>query len=261
VPEAALSLACDDGALPRVLAAGRSDLPAGGVVPEHTLSHPEIDLISAGRMEATLNRRAQRVVAGGVYAYRAGDVYRARSADGVLVCRWVKFSWPGRRGSLALARETRLPSRTLAQAVAACDRLIAAHALGERLTPAAHLIELVSLIVRAGEPAARDRRIEAGLAFLERHAGRALLMCEVAEAAGMSEDRFARLFRQEVGLPPMQHLIGLRLRKARQLLAGNPALAVAEAARRSGFEDADHFARLFRRHYGVTPREFRSRLG
>jgi AraC family transcriptional regulator len=85
-------------------------------------------------------------------------------------------------------------------------------------------------------------------------------MREVAAAAGLTEDYFTRLFRRELGMPPMQHLIRRRLTEARRLIAQDPGLSVSEAAKRSGFEDPGHFARLFRRHFGVAPREFRSRL-
>jgi AraC-like DNA-binding protein len=86
-----------------------------------------------------------------------------------------------------------------------------------------------------------------------------LRLRDVAAAVGWSEDHFTRRFRAELGLPPMQHLIRLRLRALRRLLLEDDRIALAAAMRRCGFDDPDHGARLFRRQYGVSPRAFRSR--
>jgi AraC-like DNA-binding protein len=125
---------------------------------------------------------------------------------------------------------------------------------------AALLLELVAIASESQAERVVDRRLARALELIDRDFARPLALRQLAQAAGLTEDYFTRLFRRELGLPPMQHLIRTRLAAARRLLAADPALAVAEAASRSGFEDAGHFARLFRRHYGVAPREFRSRL-
>ena len=52
----------------------------------------------------------------------------------------------------------------------------------------------------------------------------------------------------------MEYLRELRLRKA-ALLLSEERISVTEAAGRCGFDDPAYFARLFKRTYGITPRE------
>jgi AraC family transcriptional regulator len=58
-----------------------------------------------------------------------------------------------------------------------------------------------------------------------------------------------------VGRAPHQHLMTLRLERARRLLE-TPDAALSDVAARAGFADQSHFTRLFKRQFGVTPGAF-----
>jgi AraC-like DNA-binding protein len=75
----------------------------------------------------------------------------------------------------------------------------------------------------------------------------------LAREAGLSPAHFARAFTRSVGRPPHQHLLALRLARARRLLAAADA-RLSDVALRTGFADQAHFTRAFRRAFGVTPR-------
>lgn len=100
------------------------------------------------------------------------------------------------------------------------------------------------------------QRLNSVLYYLENHSELPLTVQNLAEIACLSEDRFGHLFRECVGMPPLRYLNGLRLRKARKLLQANEH-SVTEVARIVGFQDYNHFGRLFRKHYGCTPNEVR----
>jgi AraC-like DNA-binding protein len=73
----------------------------------------------------------------------------------------------------------------------------------------------------------------------------------LADVAGLSPSRFMHVFTESVGVPVRPYIPWLRLRQAcSQLLNG---ATVAEAAHRSGFADAAHVTRTFRRMLGITP--------
>jgi len=74
----------------------------------------------------------------------------------------------------------------------------------------------------------------------------------LAREAGLSPAHFARAFTRSVGRPPHQHLLALRLERARALL-GAPDARLSDVALRTGFADQAHFTRQFRRAFGVTP--------
>jgi AraC-like DNA-binding protein len=80
----------------------------------------------------------------------------------------------------------------------------------------------------------------------------------LATRVHLSPKHFARCFRDAVGLPPMAYLQAMRLSRARSALAATNE-PITRVAADHGFADAAHFARAFKRQYGVTPSTFRVR--
>jgi AraC-like DNA-binding protein/ligand-binding sensor protein len=81
----------------------------------------------------------------------------------------------------------------------------------------------------------------------------------IADAARMTPNHFSTLFRQHMGQPFMEFLIEKRIELAKKHLA-NLTLTIHEAATRSGFSDANYFARVFKQRTHMTPREWRDTL-
>ncbi len=87
---------------------------------------------------------------------------------------------------------------------------------------------------------------------------RAIPLAEMAALAGMSVSHFCARFKQYFGLPPMECLIHQRMSHAAHLL-GDPNRTVAEIAVTVGYDDAFHFSKMFKKHFGVSPSDHRSR--
>jgi len=81
---------------------------------------------------------------------------------------------------------------------------------------------------------------------------------ELAAMAGMSPSHFSAQFRKTFGLAPMECLIQHRMHRAAHLLS-DKNLAISEIARQVGYEDAFHFSKTFRKHFGASPRAMRQR--
>lgn len=72
----------------------------------------------------------------------------------------------------------------------------------------------------------------------------------------LSASHFHRLFSETVHMTPNQYLLKIRLSAARSLLAAT-SLSVSEIAVKCGFNSQAYFSDCFKRHFAVTPREFR----
>ena len=81
---------------------------------------------------------------------------------------------------------------------------------------------------------------------------------DLAAAAGLSVRHLERKFKESFGVGPRQFLINTRLLAASQRLRETQE-GLAEIAYACGFSDHSAFTRDFRRHFGVTPRDFRRR--
>lgn len=101
-----------------------------------------------------------------------------------------------------------------------------------------------------------DRRLRRALEFMHDNCGRELSLAEIAEAAYLSEFHFARLFKKITGSTPHAYLAGLRLERARRLLAETD-LSIGEIGARVGYTSQSHFTKVFRAATGLTPKAFR----
>ena len=81
---------------------------------------------------------------------------------------------------------------------------------------------------------------------------------EMAAHAKLSESYFTALFRQVIGLPPYAYLSKCRLETAKRRLAETkePVHAIAKSL---GYASPQHLATQFRKTYGITPTDLRSR--
>lgn len=75
----------------------------------------------------------------------------------------------------------------------------------------------------------------------------------------LTPDHFTRIFREGVGVPPVEYINRVRLHRALTLLAETD-LPVSEVAQRSGFFSMQYFYRIFRETLGDSPLSFRNML-
>jgi transcriptional regulator GlxA family with amidase domain len=83
-------------------------------------------------------------------------------------------------------------------------------------------------------------------------------VADLAERAGLSPRHFARLFHAEVGSTPADWVEAARVSAARALFETSGA-APKQVAARCGFQSVDTFRRVFAKHVGITPAEYRKR--
>lgn len=103
---------------------------------------------------------------------------------------------------------------------------------------------------------AHDRRLRAALILMEQNVENALSVSRLAGALGISRRQLERLFFREVNSSPAVVYRRMRLERAKQLLMKSDAPLI-EIAIDSGFENASHFAKVFKRAYGQSPSAWR----
>src|SRR4051794_36357661 len=96
--------------------------------------------------------------------------------------------------------------------------------------------------------------------IVEAEYGSDLALDDVARRVASSRRQLQRAY-AEVGRTTFrEHLTGVRMEQAAQLLH-NHSLTIRQVARRVGYRQPAQFAKAFRRHHGVAPSEFRARAG
>ena len=102
--------------------------------------------------------------------------------------------------------------------------------------------------------AASSRAVERAV---ERYADHTVRVAHLSAGTGLSTDHFAHVFREEMGLPPMEYLVRVRVQAAIFVLRETRD-KVSTVARRFGFYDGPHLALTFRRRGLGRPQDFRT---
>lgn len=95
------------------------------------------------------------------------------------------------------------------------------------------------------------------LSYIDAHLDEVLTAESLAEKSGYSFHHFCYLFHSYMGVPLMTYVRRRRLEyAAKDLLKGKSSSWVAQEW---GFDTASGFAKAFRKHFGISPKEFRER--
>ena len=249
--------------------------------------HPEFELT------LTLNSRGTRYIGSDVQAYGELDLVlvgancahtwdTAEEAKGMraqvqvvfFTCDWLQTleaqglpelhavnRWIG-----AVRQGVVISPGLLAQLLPLFDALESAHGL-ERLVVLLQIINALPndeqarhLGVFGALPseAGNDRRVEAALAYLQKHYRSGVRLEDIAAAAATSSSTLKRVFQDRLAMSVTDVLIQLRIGHASHLLVSTD-WPINRVASESGFANLGHFFRQFSAQKGCTPAQFRRR--
>ena len=100
--------------------------------------------------------------------------------------------------------------------------------------------------------------IESAIRFFSANYHYSIEIKQYAESHLMSSYWFSQKFKKVTGCSPAQYLINLRMANAMNLL-DNTDYTVAQVAMAVGYENTQYFHRLFRKHTGMTPNDYKQR--
>jgi AraC family transcriptional regulator len=96
--------------------------------------------------------------------------------------------------------------------------------------------------------------------FMHTHLDEKLTLTELARVGRLSVSQFARVFKDELGVAPIEYLQELRLLRARRRLRDTDE-SITSVALGCGFNSSSYFSRCFQGRFSVSPSAFRKSLG
>ncbi len=119
--------------------------------------------------------------------------------------------------------------------------------------------ELIAHVSERRSP--RNKRVvEEAIRYIGANFGdKELNLQAIAEHAGVSPAYMSKMFREVMARPITQYLIEFRLEKAKEALASRADAKIAAVAEECGFNDYPYFSKVFKKHYGVSPLEYKEK--
>jgi AraC-like DNA-binding protein len=102
------------------------------------------------------------------------------------------------------------------------------------------------------------RRILQAEEFMQEHYAEKLTLERIAKQVDLNPEYFDRLFHQLLKRTPVQYLTIIRLQRAQKFM-NETNLSLAEISYRVGFNDPYYFSKVFKKYYGLSPRQFRDK--
>ena len=101
-------------------------------------------------------------------------------------------------------------------------------------------------------------KIKSVIKFIESNYMQKITIEDMADLVSLSQSHFMKFFKNTMGTTFIDYLNHYRLTMASRLLLTSDA-TVLNIASATGFESLSYFNRLFKKRFGMTPKEFRNR--
>ena len=121
-----------------------------------------------------------------------------------------------------------------------------------------HIFIMINRYIVEGRKAGSDiqNEIERATHYFNENYNKPINIDEYAESRHMSTCWFIRSFKQILKVTPMQYILSLRMANAQSLLETSE-YNISEIAEAVGYDNPLYFSRLFHKHIGVSPSEYR----
>lgn len=119
--------------------------------------------------------------------------------------------------------------------------------------------QFVETILVCAKVHTSNNTVDQALTYLTEHYMEPLTIAEVAEQVGCERRRLSYLFEKQVGMSPIKYLTEIRLKHAIKLLRTTD-MPIYKIAEHVGYPDSFYFCRLFKKHYAMSPTQFRAQV-
>lgn len=106
----------------------------------------------------------------------------------------------------------------------------------------------------------RHRQIEQIACYIAENCCSPLSLNSIAEQFYMNKCYLSRIFKEITGFTVNGYLHARRIQKARSLLIQN-SMNISEVSEAAGYENLTYFERVFKKHTGMSPLEYRKQYG
>jgi len=109
-------------------------------------------------------------------------------------------------------------------------------------------------------PSEKEKAVQEIVAFLETAYTEDLHMEQLQNRLHLSKSYLAKIFKDVTGVTIFEYVYRKRINEARMMFLLKPDIAVTEVCFQLGFKHLAHFSRMFKRHAGMSPEQFKKQV-
>lgn len=121
------------------------------------------------------------------------------------------------------------------------------------------IYELIRMLEEQARSGSQPDLVQLTIRYLQEHYQEPVAMDELAAMFNCSITHLSRLFKRDTGMSLIHYLIQIRMKHAQQWLLGSH-LGLKDIAAKIGYPDAFYFSRMFKKHSGYSPLQFRKQF-
>ena len=118
------------------------------------------------------------------------------------------------------------------------------------------LIDFTKRVAQQKLPAGISKEVHSCMQFISMHINEPISVMDVVSHSGKSRAYLFKKFQQELGMSIGAYITQCRLREAKSLLRYTDK-SLGEISSYLCFSSQSHFQNVFKKHFGVTPKEYR----
>lgn len=133
-------------------------------------------------------------------------------------------------------------------------------------TSGAELLTALNKIVDAAVDRIRNERnyrkeVREALRYIEDNLSHKISVPQIAKRVNLTDTYLCKIFKTDMGKSIIDYINELKMKKAYELLNSNSKdYLIKEAAAAVGIDDQFYFNRLFKKYFGITPREIKHKV-
>jgi two-component system, response regulator YesN len=113
-------------------------------------------------------------------------------------------------------------------------------------------------LVYSSQDARKITQIRPAIGYIDANYDKPITLAEIARASHLSVSRLSHLFKEQMGVTPIDYVTAARIERAKELLLGTDQNCT-EICFQAGYNNQSYFTRTFKSLVGMTPRQFRAR--
>ncbi len=104
----------------------------------------------------------------------------------------------------------------------------------------------------------KEEYVKNAVGYIEKNFSGKLSISEVVKYVGLNRSYFGGIFKEIMGISPIDYLVSYRIDRAKKYLLDD-SMSIGDVARSVGYEDPLTFSKIFKRKNQMSPREYQKK--